>query len=169
MGGELGQPAEWDHRAELPWALLAAPAHAGIAALVADLNRLYRSEPALHAADDEPSGFAWLDCDDRLRSLYAYERRAGDDVAVVVLNATPVPRDGFRIGLPRAGAWREALNTDSLHYGGSNVGNLGLVVAERDPAMGRRWSATIVLPPLAALVLLPDPAAAQSQRIRPSS
>jgi 1,4-alpha-glucan branching enzyme len=156
MGGEFGQPSEWDHRAELPWALLAEPAHAGVAALVADLNRLYRAERALHADDDSPSGFAWLDCDDRLRSIFAYERRAADEVAVVVLNATPVPREGFRIGLPRGGAWREALNTDSAHYGGSNVGNLGRIEAERDPAMGRAWSAAIVLPPLAALVLIPE-------------
>jgi len=169
MGGEFGQPTEWDHRAELPWALLAEPAHAGVAALVADLNRLYRSCPALHADDDRPSGFAWLHADDRLRSLYVYERRAGADVAVVALNCTPVPRDGVRIGLPRGGAWREALNTDSAHYGGSNVGNLGRITAERDPAMGRAWSATVTLPPLAALVLLPEPASPQSQRINPSS
>jgi 1,4-alpha-glucan branching enzyme len=156
MGGEFGQPTEWDHRAELPWTLLADPAHAGIAALVADLNRLYRARPALHAADDAPAGFAWLDRDDRLRSLFAYERRAAADTAVVVMNCTPVPRAGFRVGLPRGGAWREALNTDSVHYGGSNLGNLGRIEAERDPAMGRAYSATVMLPPLAALVLLPE-------------
>jgi 1,4-alpha-glucan branching enzyme len=169
MGGEFGQPTEWDHRAEPPWALLGEPAHAGIAALVADLNRLYRGCRALYVDDDRPDGFAWLDCDDRLRSLYVFERRAGDDVAVVALNCTPVPREGIRIGLPRGGAWREALNTDSAHYGGSNVGNLGRIEAERDPAMGRGWSASITLPPLAALVLLAEPRPAQSQRISPSS
>jgi 1,4-alpha-glucan branching enzyme len=155
MGGEFGQPTEWDHRAELPWALLAEPAHAGIAALVTDLNGLYRARPALHAADDSPQGFAWLDRDDRLRSVYAYERRAAADAAVVVLNCTPVPREGFRVGLPRGGTWHEALNTDSVHYGGSNVGNLGQIVAERDPAMGRAYSASVTLPPLAAFVLVP--------------
>ena len=155
MGGEFGQPTEWDHRVELPWALLAQPAHAGVAALVGDLNRLYRSCPALHAADDAPASFAWLDDHDRLRSLYVYERRAADEVAVVALNCTPVPREGVRLGLPRGGAWREALNTDSAHYGGSNVGNLGRIAAERDPAMGRAYSAAVTLPPLAALVLRP--------------
>ncbi len=156
MGGEFGQPTEWDHRAELPWSLLAEPAHAGIAALVTDLNRLYRGRPALHAADASPLGFAWLERDDRLRSLLAYERRAGDDVAVVILNATPVPREGFRVGLPQGGGWREALNTDSRHYGGSNLGNLGRIEAGRDPAMGRAFSASVTLPPLAALVLVPE-------------
>ena len=156
MGGEFGQPAEWDHRGELAWELLEEPAHAGVAALLGDLNRLYRARPALHAADDSPAGFAWLDGDDRLRSLLAYERHAGNDVAVVVLNGTPVAREGFRIGLPRGGAWREVLNTDSVHYGGSNLGNLGRIAAERDPAMGRAYSAALTLPPLAALVLLPQ-------------
>jgi 1,4-alpha-glucan branching enzyme len=156
MGGELAQPAEWDHRAELPWELLEEPAHAGVAALIGDLNRLYRSRPSLHAADDSPAGFAWLDADDPLRSLLAYERRAGTDVAVVVLNCTPVPREGFRVGLSSGGAWHEVLNTDSLHYGGSNLGNLGRIDAERDPAMGRAFSASIVLPPLAAIVLVPE-------------
>jgi len=155
MGDEFGQPSEWDHRTELPWALLEEPAHAGIAALVADLNRLYRSRPALHAADASPAGFSWLERDDRLRSLLAYERRAGGDVAVVILNATPVPREGFRIGLPRGGGWREALNTDSRYYGGSDLGNLGRIEADRDPAMGRAFSASVTLPPLAALVLVP--------------
>jgi 1,4-alpha-glucan branching enzyme len=155
MGGELAQPTEWDHRAELPWQLLADPAHAGVCRLVGDLNRLYRQRPALHARDAAPDGFAWLDCEERLHSLYAYERHAGADAAVVVLNCTPVVRDGVRIGLPRGGRWREALNTDSAHYGGSNVGNLGQLLAERDPAMGRAYSASVTLPPLAALVLVP--------------
>ena len=155
MGGELGQPDEWDHRRELPWQLAELPEHAGIFALVADLNRLYRATPALHALDHDAEGFAWLDCEDQLRSLYCFERRAGDAVAVVALNCTPVPRLGFRLGLPHGGAWREVLNTDAACYGGSNVGNLSQVEAERDPAMGRRHSASVTLPPLAAIVLVP--------------
>ena len=155
MGGELGQPDEWDHRREVPWQLAELPEHAGIFALVADLNRLYRATPALHALDHDAEGFAWLDCEDQLRSLYCFERRAGDAVAVVALNCTPVPRLGFRLGLPQGGAWREVLNTDAAYYGGSNVGNLSRVRAERDPAMGRRYSASVTLPPLAAIVLVP--------------
>ena len=156
MGGEFGQPDEWDHRRELPWQLAELPEHAGIFALVADLNRLYRATPALHALDHDAEGFAWLDCEDRLRSLYCFERRAGDAVAIVALNCTPVPRLGFRLGLPHGGAWREVLNTDAAYYGGSNVGNLSRVRAERDPAMGRRYSASVTLPPLAAIVLVPE-------------
>ena len=156
MGGEFGQPDEWDHRRELPWQLATEPEHAGILALVADLNRLYRATPALHALDHDAEGFAWLDCEDRLRSLFCFERRAGDALAVVALNCTPVPRLGFRLGLPKGGAWREVLNTDAAYYGGSNVGNLSRVRAERDPAMGQRHSASVTLPPLGAIVLVPE-------------
>jgi 1,4-alpha-glucan branching enzyme len=156
MGGELAQPTEWNHLEGLPWWLLEDPRHAGISRLVADLNALYRRLPALHARDLEAEGFRWLDCDDRDHSRLAFERRAGTEVAVVVLNFTPVPRERWRVGLPRGGAWREALNTDSAHYGGANLGNLAAVRAERVPAMGREWSAEVLLPPLGAVVLVPE-------------
>ena len=156
MGGELAQPTEWDHRVELPWALAGESAHAGILALIADLNRLYRTLPALHALEHDAEGFAWIDGEDRLRSLLCFERRAGDELAVVALNFTPVPRLDYRLGLPRGGGWRERMNTDAAYYGGSNVGNLSRVEAARDPAGGRPFSASITLPPLAAIVLTPE-------------
>ena len=151
MGGEAAQATEWDHRHALPQPKSAAAR--GIARLVADLNALYRQTRALQA--DGPDSLVWLDTEDRLRSIYAFERRAGCAIAVVVLNATPVPRYGVRIGLPFAGRWLERLNTDAKLYGGSNVGNLGEVAAAQDPAMGRPYSAAVTLPPLGAIVLVP--------------
>ena len=127
----------------------------GISRLVGDLNALYRNTRALHADDFTPQGFRWIDCDDRDHSRVAFERRAGDDVAVVVLNFTPVPRDRWRVGLPRGGEWREVLNTDSERYGGANLGNAARVHTDRIPAMGREFSTELLLPPLGALVLVP--------------
>ena len=156
MGAELAQPGEWDFREELPWALAAEPARAGVAALIADLNRLYRALPALHAREHDPAGFCWIDDDDRLRSVASFERRAGEALAVAAFNFTPVPREGFKLGLPRAGGWRERLNTDAACYGGSNVGNLSRVEAHKDPARGRAFSASVTLPPLGAILLTPE-------------
>jgi len=155
MGGEFAAPEGWDPLRELRWELLESPAHAGVMRLVGDLNRLYRETPALYALDQDAEGFAWLEAGDALRSLVAFERRAGEDVAVVACNFTPVPRIGYRLGFPRAGVWREVLNTDAACYGGSNVGNLSRVEAVRDPAMGRRYSAAVTLPPLAAVLFVP--------------
>ena len=155
MGGEFAAVREWDVGAELDWRLAAEPAHAGILALVADLNGLYRAQAPLHADDADPAAFAWLERDDALRSLVCFERRAGAEALVVACNFTPVPRVGHRLGLPCPGPWRELLNTDGARYGGSNVGNLGRLEAECDPAMGRAYSACVTLPPLAALVLAP--------------
>ncbi len=157
MGQEWGQKSEWNHDTELPWAELQDPAHAGVQRLVRDLNRLYREQPALHRLDCEAAGFEWLVVDDRAQSVYAWVRRdeAGRPV-VVVCNFTPVPRHGYRLGLPEGAArWREALNTDSAHYGGSNLGNGGAVEAEPVPAHGRAQSAPLTLPPLATLFLVP--------------
>jgi 1,4-alpha-glucan branching enzyme len=155
MGGERADPDEWDHRRALPPPTAGEPLAMGVRRLVTDLNALYRNEPALHAADDQAGSLVWLERGERLHSIYAYLRRAGLSIAVVLLNCTPVPRHGVRVGLPVGGPWHERLNTDSAAYGGSNVGNLGRVLAERDPAMGQAWSASICLPPLAALVLTP--------------
>jgi 1,4-alpha-glucan branching enzyme len=155
MGCELAQPTEWNHHDSLPWHLLDDPRHAGISRLVGDLNALYRNNRAFHGHDLEPAGFRWLDCDDRDHSRVAFERRSGDEVAVVVLNFTPVPRERWRVGLPRGGAWREVLNTDAERYGGANLGNLAVVQADALPAMGREWSAELLLPPLGAVVLVP--------------
>jgi 1,4-alpha-glucan branching enzyme len=152
MGGERADPDEWDHQRPLP--PVRGRLAVGVQRLVADLNALYRDEPAL-GDDAAAATLRWLAREERLHSVFAFERHGGDAVAVVVLNATPVPRLGFRLGLPAGGRWRERLNTDAALYGGSNVGNLGEVIAIRDPAMGRRWSAVVTLPPLAALVLVP--------------
>jgi len=155
MGAEIGVWDEWSHDRSLPWDLLEAPMHAGVAHLVEDLGRAYAASAALWAADHEPDGFAWIDASDLEASVYAWIRRGGDDVCVVVLNLTPVPRHDYRLGLPAAGRWMEAINSDSEHYGGSNLGNLGGVEAVEEPWHGQPFSATLVLPPLSGLILRP--------------
>ncbi len=160
MGTELAQPTEWDHDSELPWHLLNDPAHAGMQRLVGDLNHAYRAQPALHARDTDPHSFQWLVVDDADHSVLAFARYGHrlEDTVVVVANFTPMVRHGHRIGLPHGGAWRECLNTDSAHYGGSNVGNHGRVRTEAIPVHGQPWSANLTLPPLAVVWLQPDPA-----------
>jgi alpha-1,4-glucan:alpha-1,4-glucan 6-glycosyltransferase/4-alpha-glucanotransferase len=131
MGGEIGPWREWDHDSSLDWHLLADPAHAGLARWVADLNRLYRAEPALHRRDCDPAGFRWSVVDDADRSVLAYLRfgAEGNRPVLAAFNFTPVPRHGYPIGVPAAGIWTEALNSDAESYGGSGVGNLGGVEA----------------------------------------
>jgi 1,4-alpha-glucan branching enzyme len=155
MGGDAAQGPEWSHDGPLPWHEIQDPRRQGVQRLVSDLNALYRQVPALHAFDFEERGFDWLDCNDRDHSTLAFVRRAGDDLAVVVGNFTPVPRHGYRAGLPRGGAWREVLNTDSSFYGGSNCGNLSPLQAEGVAAMQYAHSLQITLPPLGLVVLLP--------------
>jgi 1,4-alpha-glucan branching enzyme len=137
--------------------LLADPRHQGIQALVRDLNHLYRSLPALHQRDCEPDGFEWIVGNDSDQSVFAFLRRGQDptDVAIVVCNFTPVVRPSYRVGVPAGGFWQERLNTDSDFYGGSNVGNAGLVAAEPEESHGKSWSIAISLPPLATLVFTP--------------
>jgi 1,4-alpha-glucan branching enzyme len=154
MGPELAQPTEWDHRRSLPWHLADTPAARGIAALLRDLNVLYRGTPALHAADHDAAGIAWLAWDDAKNSVLSYLRKSERDQVVVVLNFTPVPRHGYRVGVPAPGRYRELLNSDSAFYGGSNVGN-GAIVAQAVPHMGHAQSIVLSLPPLGALVLAP--------------
>jgi 1,4-alpha-glucan branching enzyme len=158
MGQEIAQPTEWNHDAAVPWGLLDAPRHRGVQALVRDLNALHRAEPALHRLDAAPAGFRWVIGDDRANSVFAWLRLGGegDRPALVVCNFTPVPRQGYRIGVPRGGAWREALNTDGADYGGTNAGNGGYVGAEPVPAHGFDHSVSLTLPPLATLILLPE-------------
>jgi 1,4-alpha-glucan branching enzyme len=154
MGGELAQIREWNHDGEIDWGLLGDPDHAGVQRLVGDLNRLHRSEPALHRQDADGAGFAWIIGDDAGNSVYAYERHAAGEAPVItIVNMTPVPRHGYRVGVPRAGFWRELLNTDAALYGGSDLGNAGGVRAEEISAHGRAHSLELVLPPLATLVL----------------
>jgi 1,4-alpha-glucan branching enzyme len=157
MGTELAPWEEWSHDRALPWDQADEPMRAGLGRFMEDLGALYLATPALWAADHDPEGFAWIDATDVESSVYAWIRRAGEDVAVVVLNLTPVTRHGYRLGLPLPGRWVEALNSDSAHYGGSNAGNLGGVEADADaPFHAQPASAELTLPPLSGLILRPD-------------
>jgi 1,4-alpha-glucan branching enzyme len=157
MGAELATWNEWYHEVGLDWDLLSTPAHAGVARWLGDLNRLYRAEPALHALDCEPEGFAWIDCNDSEGSTLCFARRGRDpeDELVVACNFTPLPRHAYRIGVPRGGFWSEVLNGDAHDYGGSGVGNLGGVASEDVACHGRPQSVLLTLPPLAMVVLKP--------------
>jgi 1,4-alpha-glucan branching enzyme len=155
MGGEIGQPREWDHRGSLPWQLLGDARHAGVRALVRDLNRIYRENPPLHRYDHDGRGFTWLWWQDDAQSALSYLRLDGDDHVVVLLNFTPVPRHGYRVGVPKRARYREILNSDSQYYGGSNLGNDG-VEAEPVACMGHAFSIVVTLPPLAGIVLRPS-------------
>jgi 1,4-alpha-glucan branching enzyme len=156
MGGEFAQEREWNHDGELDWHLLADPDHRGVQRLVRDLNRLHRTLGSLHRRDCEDDGFRWIDCSDDAQSVLAW-RRMGDDpreCVVVACNFTPVPRAGYRIGVPRPGRYREVLNSDARDYGGSGMGNGGGVFADELPWHGLPCSLALTLPPLAALILL---------------
>jgi 1,4-alpha-glucan branching enzyme len=154
MGCEIGQPWEWRDREELPWHLLQYGPHAGVQRLAADLNRLHAAESSLHDLDFSPEGFRWIDCHDADQSVISWLRRARDGrFAVVIFNFTPVPRRGYRVGVPATGRYAERLNTDSAHYGGSDAGNGGSVETEARAWMGFPASLVLDLPPLAALVL----------------
>jgi 1,4-alpha-glucan branching enzyme len=158
MGSEFAQDSEWSHERSLDWHLLEQPEHSGIQSLVRDLNRLYQDEPALWQVDSDPSGFWWIEPNDADANVVAFARqsRNGERVVVFVANLSPVPREGYRLGLPRSCRWKEAINTDSTFYGGSDVGNLGGVVPEPIPWHGQPVSAEVTLPPLAAVWLVPD-------------
>jgi 1,4-alpha-glucan branching enzyme len=157
MGAELGEWNEWNHNDSLGWHLLDEPLHAGLGQFVRDVHRTYRAEPSLYEVDFEPAGFEWIDCTDSDSSVVAFLRRARDpvDFVVVVLNWTPVVRADYRVGVPVAGYYREALNSDAALYGGGNVGNAGGVSTEPVPAHGHPQSLSLTLPPLAALILTP--------------
>ena len=157
MGGEFAQMAEFDHDTSPHWHLLDDPLHHGVQKLVRDLNQLYAEEPALHALDSDPAGFSWLVGDDADNSVFAFRRTDGQGREVIAIsNFTPVPRIGYRLGMPRAGRWVEVLNTDASFYGGSNVGNGGLIHTEDIASHGRPQSAALILPPLATIVLRAD-------------
>jgi 1,4-alpha-glucan branching enzyme len=153
MGSELAQPWEWRHDEALPWSLAEDPTRQGLARLLGDLNRLYRNWPALHRHDFTAEGFAWIDCHDAAQSVISYRRLDGPDEAVVILNFTPVPRPGYRVGVPRPGWYRECFNSDSAIYGGSNLGNGGGVASDAIPWMDHPHSLLLTLPPLAGLIL----------------
>jgi len=155
MGEEFGQRQEFSEARSLDWHLLQWESHRGLQRLVGDLNKLYVQEPALHEVDFDWPGFEWIDANDADNSIFSFARhgKAPKDLIVVILNATPVLRGSYRIGVPQPGFYVEALNTDSAIYGGSNVGNLGGVQAEALPHMGRPYSLTLTVPPLGALFL----------------
>src|SRR5581483_796235 len=153
MGGEIGQWSEWTHDASLEWHLLQYAPHEGLKRWVGDLNRIYRSEPALYEYDCDPAGFEWIDCNDAEGSTLSLMRRgkSTNDIILIACNYTPVPRLNYRVGAPRGGWWREILNSDSGFYNGSGLGNGGGVEASSDPIHGRPNSLTITLPPLAVV------------------
>lgn len=155
MGGEIAQEAEWSHDGEVEWYRLGEPAHAGVQRLLRDLNRLYASTSALHQRDCEASGFRWVIGDDRANSVFAFLRLAADASSPIlsVCNMTPVPRHGYRVGVPRAGIWREIFNSDSGLYGGSNMGNAGAVHTTQGAMHGEQQSLDLVLPPLSTVLL----------------
>ena len=155
MGMEFGQGREWNYDHSIDWHLLDYPMHAGIRRFVQDLNRLYASEPALHEIDFEPAGFHWIDCNDNENSVISFVRagREPGDQLVALVNFTPVPRDGYRIGVPFAGAYTELLNSDAEVYGGSNQGNGGVVFSQPIPSHGHAQSLQLNLPPLGFLLL----------------
>lgn len=156
MGGEFGQWREWSHDTSLDWHLLMFPSHQGTQRLIGDLNRLYRTEPALHELDCDPRGFEWIDANDADASVYSFLRKSrnGEQI-LIVINATPVVREDYRIGVPAGGWWRELFNSDSEYYWGSGQGNAGGVMAEAIPTHGREFSLRLRLPPLGALFLKP--------------
>ncbi|MGQ0751555.1 MAG: 1,4-alpha-glucan branching protein GlgB [Betaproteobacteria bacterium] len=155
MGGEFGQCREWSHEESLEWHVLEYAHHRGVQSLVSDLNRLYRSEAALHEHDCEPQGFQWVDHQDWENSVISFVRLSRDarEMMLVICNFTPVVRRDYRVGVPRGGYWREVLNTDAGEYGGSGAGNMGGVEAQREARHGREWSLNLTLPPLAAIWL----------------
>jgi len=158
MGDEFGQVREWGHDTSLEWDVVQYPVHHGMQAWVQQLNRFYRAEPAMHALDNTVDGFEWVDCNDNATSTISLLRKSESarDTILIVCNFTPVPREGYRVGVSHGGFWREMLNSDAREYAGSGIGNLGGVNAEEIPTHGRPFSLDLTLPPLAALFFKAD-------------
>nr|WP_312231346.1 1,4-alpha-glucan branching protein GlgB [Pseudomonas sp.] len=157
MGCEFGQWREWNHDHELDWYLLRYGEHKGVQQLVSDLNGLYRHEPALHQLDGSAEGFAWLIGDDATNSVFAWLRHDKDGSPLLVVhNFTPQPRNGYRIGVPKEGAWHVLLNSDAERYAGSNAGSQGGLFSEAVASHGQPQSLSLDLPPLATLVIKPQ-------------
>ncbi|MHB1422073.1 MAG: 1,4-alpha-glucan branching protein GlgB [Gemmataceae bacterium] len=170
MGGEWGQGKEWNHEESLSWQQLEQPLPAGVQQWVADLNRVYRAEPALHERDCERQGFEWIDCNDSTSSVLSFVRKAAsaNEMILVVGNFTPVTRRQYQVGVPFGGFWEEVLNSDASQYGGSGVGNCGGVLAAATPWHGQPFSLSLTLPPLAVVFLkcrLPSDAPVSPSRL----
>jgi 1,4-alpha-glucan branching enzyme len=157
MGAEFGQKREWTHDDSLEWHVLQYPLHSGMQNWVRDLNRLYKETPALYRNDFSHEGFEWVDCNDTEASTLSFLRKGStpEEVVLVVCNFTPVPRDNYLVGVPRGGKWNERLNSDAHHYGGSGIGNFGIVESAPLPSHGRHHSLTLRLPPLSTVFLTP--------------
>jgi 1,4-alpha-glucan branching enzyme len=157
MGGEFAQWLEWDHDGEVDWALCESPPHQGVQQLIRDLNCVYRYEKALHEADFTQDGFRWIQCDDAEHSVISLLRFSAnrDECLVFALNLTPVPREGYRLGVAGRGYYREILNSDAEIYGGSNLGNSGGVYSDETPADGFEQSIVVTLPPLGMIIFKP--------------
>jgi 1,4-alpha-glucan branching enzyme len=153
MGSEFGQWTEWNAKGQLQWELCNYPTHSGIQHLIRDLNRIYREEEAMHFFDFDFQGFEWIDCHDSEQSVISFFRTSAKQKLVCVANFTPVPRESYRIGVPYPGKYREIFNSDSSHYGGSNLGNQGEIEATPTPWMGLPNSVELTIPPLAGLIL----------------
>lgn len=156
MGGDVAQRSEWNHDGQVDWDALSAANHAGVQAVLRDLNRVYRRYAPLHAADSDPDGFTWVVGDDIENSVFVFLRRHAGQCVLVACNMTPVPRHRYRVGVPCGGGWGEIINTDAAEYGGSGMGNGGYVQAQDAPSHGWPHSLELVLPPLATLMLVPD-------------
>ena len=154
MGGEFGQWNEWSHETSLDWHLLHEPGNGGLGRWVEDINRLYRTEPALYELDFDPAGFQWVDANDSEQSIISFLRRGKDPESwlLFVLNFTPVPRWNYRVGVPLKGLWKEVLNSDSHEYGGSGQGNFGGVETAPIRYHGRPVSLNVTVPPLGMVV-----------------
>ena len=155
MGGEFGQWQEWNFDTSLEWDALEAPNHLGLQQAVKDLNQLYKNEPALYENDFEQSGFEWIDASDTDNNVLSFIRKAksSDEFLVIVSNFTPVPWHGYRIGVPQPGDYQELFNSDSIRYWGSDMGNDGGQTTEAIPMHGKPQSLSLVLPPLATIML----------------
>jgi 1,4-alpha-glucan branching enzyme len=157
MGGEIGQWREWNHDRQLDWEVTWDADHSGLQRWLQDLNRAYREHPQLHRQDFTQDGFEWIDSLDSDNSVVSFLRKDGDKPPVcIVANFTPVPRHGYRIGVPWGGRWREILNSDAPFYGGSGVGNMGEVRATDDACHGRPHTLALTIPPLGLIVLVPE-------------
>jgi len=153
MGNEFAQGDEWDYSKALDWYVLDYEPHKGVQSLVRDLNHTYKNEAALYTYEFDSQGFEWIDCNDSTQSILTYIRKNEHETIIGAFNFTPVPREGYRIGVPERGCYKEILNSDSIHYGGSNMGNSGEIQSDDIPWMNRPYSINVILPPLAGIIL----------------